>query len=83
MHVTWIQIHSEREKNVELKEIENVQFDEERNINLANVMERNVKFGEGRHFNSSKAETGESGGKVTVAIKSLTPLSRNLDFAMR
>lgn len=57
---------------MELKEIETVQFGEERNINLANLMERNVKFGEGRNFNSSKAETGESGGKVTVAIKSLT-----------
>lgn len=72
LHVTWIQIHSEREKKVELKEIENVQFGEERNINLANLMERNVKLGEGRNFNSSKAETGESGGKVTVAIQSLT-----------
>lgn len=72
LHVTWIQIHSEREKKVELKEIENVQFGEERNINLANIMERNVKLGEGRNFNSNKAETGESGRKVTVAIKSLT-----------
>lgn len=68
---------------MELKEIENVQFGEERNINLAKVMERNVKFGEGRNFNSSKAETGESEGKVTMAIKSLTSLKRNLNFAMR